>query len=297
MRSAHEQRMEPKTFITEAVKPMTQAEFSRFSEFIIGQCGIKMPPSKKIMLEARLQKRLRTLGISNFREYFTHVLGEGGRDELVHMLDAVTTNKTDFFREPVHFNYLAQTILPECIEERERSKGSGKPFVVWSAGCSTGEEPYTLAMVLSDFADLHTSFRFSILATDISTKVLDRAREAVYDAERVAAVPLAMKQKYLLRSKDPRKGSVRIGPELRSIVQFKRLNLMEEAFSFSEPVDVIFCRNVIIYFDRKTQEQLITRFCKVLKTNGHLFLGHSESIHGFTLPLRRLTSTVYRKID
>ena len=276
---------------------MTQAEFSRFSEFIIGQCGIKMPPSKKIMLEARLQKRLRTLGISNFREYYDHVLGEGGRDELVHMLDAVTTNKTDFFREPVHFHYLAQTILPEFIEGREQSKGSNKPFVVWSAGCSTGEEPYTLAMVLSDFAGLHPSFRFSILATDISTKVLDRAREAVYDADRVAAVPLPMKQKYLLRSKDPGKGVVRIGPAVRSIVQFKRLNLMEEAFSFSEPVDVIFCRNVIIYFDRKTQEQLISRFCKVLKTNGHLFLGHSESIHGFTLPLRRLTSTVYRKTD
>jgi len=289
--------MEPKTFITEAAKPMTQAEFSRFSEFIIGQSGIKMPPSKKIMLEARLQKRLRTLGISNFRDYYDHILGKDGGDELVHMLDAVTTNKTDFFREPVHFTYLAQTILPECIAERELSKGRGKPFAVWSAGCSTGEEPYTLAMVLSDFAGLHPSFRFSILATDISTKVLDRAREAVYDADRVAAVPLAMKQKYLLRSKDPSKGAVRIVPELRSIVQFKRLNLMEEAFSFSEPVDVIFCRNVIIYFDRKTQEQLITRFCKVLKTNGHLFLGHSESIHGFTLPLRRLTSTVYRKTE
>ena len=289
--------MEQKNFMTGVAKPMTQAEFSRFSEFIIGQCGIKMPPSKKIMLEARLQKRLRTLGISNFKEYYDHVLGEGGCDELVHMLDAVTTNKTDFFREPVHFTYLAQTILPEFIVERERSKGSNKPFAVWSAGCSTGEEPYTLAMVLSDVAGLYPSFRFSILATDISTKVLDRAREAVYDAERVAAVPLPMKQKYLLRSKDPGKGVVRIGPELRSIVEFKRLNLMEEAFSFSEPVDVIFCRNVIIYFDRKTQEQLISRFCKVLKTNGHLFLGHSESIHGFTLPLRRLTSTVYRKID
>lgn len=276
---------------------MSQAEFNRFSEFIMGQCGIKMPPSKKIMLEARLQKRLRTLRIPTFRDYFNHVLGEGGRDELVHMLDAVTTNKTDFFREPVHFHYLAQTILPEFMEERERSKEKDRPFTVWSAGCSTGEEPYTLAMVLSDFADQHPGFRFSITATDISTKVLDRAREAVYDAERVAAVPIAMKQKYLLRSKDRAKGVIRIGPALRSIVQFKRLNLMDEAFSFAEPLDVIFCRNVIIYFDRKTQEQLITRFCKVLKTNGHLFLGHSESIHGFTLPLRRLTSTVYRKTD
>ena len=289
--------MEQQNFMTGVAKPMTQAEFSRFSEFIIGQSGIKMPPSKKIMLEARLQKRLRTLGISNFKEYYDHVLGESGCDELVHMLDAVTTNKTDFFREPVHFQYLAQTILPAFIEERERTQSRDKPFVVWSAGCSTGEEPYTLAMVLSDYAEQHPSFRFSILATDISTKVLDRAREAIYDAERVAAVPLAMKQRYLLRSKDPLKGAVRIGPALRSIVQFRRLNLMEEEFSFSEPMDMIFCRNVIIYFDRKTQEQLITRFCKALKTNGHLLLGHSESIHGFVLPLRRLTSTVYRKID
>jgi len=275
---------------------MTQAEFTRFSEFIIGQCGIKMPPSKKIMLEARLQKRLRALGIPTYGEYLKHVLGEGSRDELVHMLDAVTTNKTDFFREPVHFQYLAQTVLPEALAERMHAKTPARPFRVWSAGCSTGEEPYTLAMVLTEFTQQHPDLKFSLVATDISTRVLDRAREGVYDADRVHAVPLALKQKYLLKSKDHNKNLVRMVPQLRTAVLFDRLNLMEENFSFSDALDVIFCRNVIIYFDRGTQERLISRFCRVLRPEGYLFLGHSESVHGFDLPLRRITSTVYRKI-
>jgi chemotaxis protein methyltransferase CheR len=288
--------MNDQVFITSLAKPMTQAEFARFSDFIIGQCGIKMPPSKKIMLEARLQKRLRVLGIPSFGEYYQHIHSENGRDELVHMLDAVTTNKTDFFREPVHFQYLVQTILPEALIEQEGARQRDRPFFLWSAGCSTGEEPYTLAMVLSAFAQQHPAFRFSVMATDISTRVLDRARDGIYDEDRIATVPHELKQSYLLRSKDRGRSLVRIVPELRAAVQFKRLNLMEESFSFSEPLDVIFCRNVIIYFDRSTQERLISRFCRVLKPDGYLFLGHSESVHGFDLPLRRITSTVYRKI-
>ena len=286
---------EQRGFLTGFAKPMTEAEFARFSEFIGTQCGIKMPQSKKIMLEARLQKRLRTLGIGTFGEYFAYIHGDGGQDELIHMLDAVTTNKTDFFREPAHFEILTQTILPEFLEEQDGAVPPERPFSVWSAGCSSGEEPYTLAMVLSDYAVEHPSFRFSILATDISTRVLDRAREAVYDGERVAGIAQAMKEKYLLRSKDRSKNIVRMAPQIRAAVQFQRLNLIEDAFSFSAPLDAIFCRNVIIYFDRSTQERLISRFCSVLRPNGHLFLGHSESIHGFTLPLRRVVSTVYRK--
>lgn len=274
---------------------MSEAEFGRFSEFISNQCGIKMPPSKKVMLEARLQKRLRTLGIKTFGDYYQYVLGEGENEELVHMLDAVTTNKTDFFREPGHFQYFTETLLPEALEERERAGQKERPFLVWSAGCSTGEEPYTLAMVLADFAEKNPGFRSTILATDLSTRVLNRAKDAIYEADRVEDVPAAMKQKYLLRSKDRTQNKVRIVPALRAQVQFQRLNLMEEAFTFAEPLDVIFCRNVIIYFDRQTQEQLINRFCRVLRPEGHLFLGHSESIHGFELPLRRIVSTVYRK--
>ncbi len=284
--------MEQKGFTVWA-KPMTQAEFDRFSDLIIEQCGIKMPQSKKIMLEARLQKRLRSLGIATFGEYYRYVREQGG--ELVHMLDAVTTNKTDFFREPAHFEFLTRTILPEFLAEQEQSRERQRPFRIWSAGCSSGEEPYTLAMVLSDFAEQHPPFAFSVLATDLSTKVLDRAQTAIYDEERVATVPPAMKQRYLLRSKDRDKGLVRIAPALRAAVQFQRLNLMEENLAFSDLFDAIFCRNVIIYFDRRTQERLLARLCRVLRTAGPLFLGHSESIHGLDLPLRRLVSTVHRK--
>ena len=289
--------MYERAFPTWAAKPMTPAEFSRYSEFISGQCGIKMPASKKIMLEARLQKRLRALGIHSFGEYFDHLHSEEGKGELVHMLDAVTTNKTDFFREPAHFQYLTENVLPEFLEERERSSERDRTFNIWSAGCSTGEEPYTLAMVLADFAERNPSFKFTIIATDLSTRVLDRARDAIYDAERIGGVPQAMKQKYLLRSRDRSKNQVRIVPSLRAAVQFRRLNLIEDAFSFSEPLDAVFCRNVIIYFDRSTQEQLLRRLSGALRPNGFLFLGHSESIHGLVLPLRRIVSTVHRRTD
>jgi chemotaxis protein methyltransferase CheR len=280
-----------------AAKPMTQAEFNRFSEFIIAQCGIKMPPSKKIMLEARLQKRLRVLGFVSFREYFEHIRSRAGRGEVVHMLDAVTTNKTDFFREPGHFQFLAGTVLPAFIEGRGDARVSGQCFRIWSAGCSTGEEPYTLAMVLADFTDRHPTFRFAVLASDLSTKVLDRAREAIYDEGRTAGVPLSLKQRYFLRNKDRSKALLRIVPSLRAMVQFQRVNLMDEALVAPDPFDAIFCRNVIIYFDRGTQERLLRRFCGMLRPGGYLFLGHSESIHGFDLPLIRMTSTVHRRCE
>lgn len=273
---------------------LSDAEFRRLSEFIHAHCGIKMPPGKKVMLEGRLQKRLRALGLTGFREYCDFLFqDDGAAAEITLMIDAVTTNKTDFFREPVHFNLLAGTILPRFLE-RERQPGA--PFLVWSAGCSTGEEPYSIAMTLSEFALVHPGFRWDVLATDISTKVLDHARTAIYDEERVDCVPAVMRQRYLLRGKNRRAKLVRIAPELRNRVAFQRLNLMDEGLRFAEPFDAVFCRNVIIYFDRATQEALINRLCRQLRPGGHLFLGHSESLHGFELPLERLSSTVYRKV-
>jgi chemotaxis protein methyltransferase CheR len=276
-----------------AVPSMTEAQFLRLSEFIRGQSGIKMPQVKKVMLEARLQKRLRSLRMATFRDYCEHLFNspEGG-SELVHMLDAVTTNKTDFFREPVHFQHLSEAILPEFSAA---DRGSGRPFTVWSAGCSTGEEPYTLAMVLNEFGVQNRNFRFSLLATDISTKVLEKAKTGIYEQDRVETVPLHLRQKYLMRSRDRGKKLVRIVPELRSAVSFQRVNLMDEGFVLPEPADAIFCRNVIIYFERVTQAELLGRLCRSLKQGGHLFLGHSETVHGFDLPLDRVTSTVYRK--
>lgn len=276
-------------------KPMSLDDFERLSGFIQEQCGIKMPPGKKIMLEARLQKRLRMLGFTTFRQYCNHLFDEStGADEIVQMINAVTTNKTDFFREPQHFTILEETVLPEYLSAPDW--GPAKVFRTWSAGCSTGEEPYTLSMVLSEYAALHPGFRFSLLATDISTRVLDKARLAIYDQERIATVPLSLKQKYFMRSKDRDKTQVRVVPELRALVQFEQMNLMEERLLLSDTVDVIFCRNVIIYFERRNQERLLRRLCGYLKTGGYLFLGHSETVHGFDLPLLRVTSTVYRKV-
>lgn len=270
---------------------MSDKTFIRFSMFIQNELGIKMPEIKKTMLQARLRKRLRALGIGDFDEYYKYVFSpEGKHAELYHMIDVVTTNKTDFFRESKHFEYLTQVMLPEYI--RRRDKDEPKHLKVWSAGCSTGEEPYTLAMVLSDFAERNPGFTFSILGTDISTRVLDTAAQGIYEHERVEPVPLPFRKKYLLRNKE--KNLVRISPSLRSLIKFRRLNLMDKEFWLSEKVDLIFFRNVMIYFDRSTQEQVLNRMCKHLIRNGHIFIGHSETLNGLHVPLAPITATVYR---
>ncbi|MBI2353422.1 MAG: protein-glutamate O-methyltransferase [Deltaproteobacteria bacterium] len=272
---------------------LKEREFNRFSAFIYDEVGIKMPPAKKTMLEARLQKRLKALGLATFEEYADYVFSSAGKaDELIHLIDVVTTNKTDFFREPVHFDYLVKAAIPSLINDHEA--GIRAPLRIWSAGCSTGEEPYTLAMVLAEFAAAHAGFRSSILASDISTQVLSTARSAIYAEDRVDTIPLQLKKKYLLKSRDRDKGLVRITPQLRSMVQFRRLNFMEE-FGMREQMEIIFCRNVIIYFDKPTQEQLLNRFCRQLVPGGFLFLGHSETLNGLNVPLTQVASTVYRK--
>lgn len=275
-----------------SVKVMTDAEFSRFGDFIQSHCGIKMPSSKKTMLQGRLQKRLRMMKLGSFSAYADFVFSaKGMEEEIFHMIDAVTTNKTDFFREPRHFDFLNNVVLPEII-----SKSNGTSWIkfkAWSAGCSTGEEPYTLAMVLSQFAESHPSFHFSILATDISTKVLESAHRGMYAEEKIGPVPMAFRQKYLLRSKD--KPVVRIVPELRSGVQFMRLNFMNDDFGLRDSMDIIFCRNVIIYFDRLTQESILRRMCRYLAPGGYLFMGHSETLNGMDLPLVQVSASIYRR--
>jgi len=269
---------------------MSEADFRRFSQFITAELGIKLPPAKKTMLEARLQKRLRALGLGSHREYCEFLFSPKGMEqELAQLIDVVTTNTTHFFRESRHFEILAAKVIPDVL----RRKGRGR-VAVWSAGCSTGEEPYTLAMVLSECAEINPELSFSILATDISTQVLTLAKRAVYAEDRIEGIPEALKRKYLLRSKDRSRRLVRMGPELRSKVNFQRLNFMRE-FDFREDLDIIFCRNVVIYFDRGTQEELFKRFCGKLIPGGYLFIGHSESLTGMDLPLVQVAPTVYRR--
>ncbi len=283
--------------MTDCFRPVERAprlssgDFARLARFIHEACGISMPATKKTMLEARLHKRLRALGMRSFADYCTFLFGVGGLDEQAAMIDLATTNKTDFFREADHFAFLVQRVLPEWL----RRTGGGGRLTVWSAGCSTGEEPYTLAMVLNEFAGGGARFDYRVLATDISGRVLEKAQLAVYPEERAAPVPAGLKRKYLLRSRDRSEGLVRVVPELRARVRFRRLNLMANDFGIRERIDVIFCRNVIIYFDRPTQERLLHRFCDLLPGGGHLFMGHSETLSGLGIPLTAVYPTVYRK--
>ncbi len=273
---------------------MPDKVFSRLSEFIYGECGIKMPPAKKTMLEARLQKRLRQHQLRSFEAYCDFLFSHAGmEEELVHMIDVVTTNKTDFFREPAHFTHLEQKVLPEFMCEQRG--GIIRRLSVWSAGCSTGEEPYTLAMVLSEFGRKNAGFQFVILATDISSRVLEKAKNAVYEEDKIQPVPPEMKKQYLLRGKDRSLRLVKIVPELRQLVKFRRLNFMDGDFGMREPMDIIFCRNVVIYFDRPTQERLLQRFCTHLRPGGYVFMGHSETLSGLDVPLVQIAPTVYRK--
>jgi len=271
---------------------MSGRDFNRLSEYIQKECGIKMSDSKKTMLEARLLKRLRALRMHSFEEYCDFLFSEEGADqEVVHMIDVVTTNKTDFFREPAHFEYLISRVVPELINRQ------GNRLVLWSAGCSTGEEPYTISMVLSEFQSLRPDFQFTVLATDISTKVLESAQRAIYKFDQITPMPEQLRKKYLLRSRDKNSQLVRIAPELRQAVKFRRLNFLEEDFGFREKLGVIFCRNVLIYFDRQTQHRVLSKFCRHLAKGGYLFVGHSETLNGLDLPLEQVAPTIYRKIS
>jgi chemotaxis protein methyltransferase CheR len=272
---------------------LSNDDFKRLSSFIYKEYGIKMPEVKRTMLQSRLHKRLRELKMTNYKDYVDFVFSKEGQDnEVIHMIDVVSTNKTDFFREPVHFEFLHSTVLPELI----RSERFNRLVRIWSAGCSSGEEPYTVAMSMSEFLLEHPGFDYSILATDISSRILKTAVEAIYKENRVEMLPLQLKKRYLLKSKDRSNPTVRIVPDLRRKVTFQRLNFMDNYYNVPDNLDIIFCRNVLIYFDRETQEKVINRLCTKLKPNGFFFLGHSESITNFNVPLKQLKPTIFRKI-
>lgn len=274
---------------------LLQKDFYRLSDFIKNEYGIKMPEVKKTLLESRLQKRLRSLEIKTFKDYCDYLFSpEGMAEELPHFIDKITTNKTDFFRESEHFDILTSRILPSII-----SKKQGEHFTlrIWSAGCSTGEEPYTLGMVVKDYLESNrlSNIKLSILATDISYEVLRVAQRAIYHEMRVVPIPFAIKKKYLLRSKSSEKKLIKIAPEIRELVQFGRLNFMESEYGIKEKMDIVFCRNVIIYFDKVTQEVILNRIIKNLALGGFFFQGHSETTQGINLPLRQVFPTIYVK--
>ena len=237
--------------------------YQQLAKFIYDYSGIKMPPNKVTMLEGRLRRRLRATGLSTFNEYCDFLFKQGGLQNVsIFLIDAVTTNKTDFFREPNHFAYLEQVVLPELKEQGVRRMRA------WSAACSNGAEPYTMAMVMAEAAQNNTGCDFSILATDLSTDVLKTAKAGIYPADQLDPVPPHMMAKYVMLPKDKRQTSVRITPALRSKIGFGRLNFMDKTYPVGDPFHMIFCRNVLIYFDKPTQAKVLSRLCDHLVPGG-----------------------------
>jgi chemotaxis protein methyltransferase CheR len=268
-------------------------DYKRLCELIYAEAGIHLGTERKTMLEARIKRRLKVLDLGSYNEYCDYLFGhEGLKDELIHLIDVVTTNKTDFFREPGHFDFLLAKALPELAE-----RIAGRQFTIWSAGCSTGEEPYTMAIVLSEYALTHPGFRFRILASDISNPVLAKAELGVYTNEVVAPVAPLLRKKYFMRSRDRGSNQVRVTPELRKLIEFRRLNFMDADYGLSGKVDAIFCRNVIIYFDRATQERILQKLSSYLLPGGYMFVGHAETLHDMNLPLEPVAPALYRRLD
>jgi len=264
---------------------ISPAQFARITDVLHAHAGIRMREGKEGLVRARLAKRLRKLNLPDFDAYFDFVEREPSRREFAEMIDALTTNKTSFLREASHFDFLRDAVFPTL-------KG---PVRIWSAGCSSGEEPYTLAMLANEsFSDINTR-DVRILATDLSHRVLATAKAATYPAENMSDVPSAWMQKYWTRQRDPQgRETCEAGKPLRRLVHFAKLNLMER-WPMQGPFDAILCRNVMIYFDKATQQQLVERYWELLRPGGHLFVGHSESLTGLTHRFRYVQPAAYVK--
>lgn len=271
---------------------LSDREFQAFADLVYEKAGINLHAGKKELVRARLAKRIKEKRFASFGDYYRFVVHDDNGDELVHLLDSISTNLTSFFREPKHFGFMAEKFLPELVEAK--TKKGARRLRIWSAGCSSGEEPYSIAMTVLGHLPRAGDWDIKILATDISTQVLDTARRGLYTATRVNEIPEAALKRYFQKGRDTAEGWYKIKDEVKSLVVFRWLNLMNP-FPFSKPLDLIFCRNVMIYFDKKTQADLITRYRQVLNSGGYIFIGHSESLSGIKHSFQYIQPTIYRK--
>ncbi|MCB1058873.1 MAG: protein-glutamate O-methyltransferase [Calditrichaeota bacterium] len=267
---------------------ISDAEFRKASELVKSLAGIHLTDGKRELVSARLAKRLRALGLSTMNDYLDVVREDKTQAELVMMLDAISTNLTSFWRESDHFDYVVEKLLPSL-------EASGQQEIrIWSAGCSSGEEPYGLAMLILGKLRNPNRVKLKILATDLSTRVLDIAKRGQYGEERVKNIPPELRNKFVTQQKSETGVIYSVTPAIRSAITFARLNLMEP-WPMKGPFDMIFCRNVMIYFDKPTQATLVERFGKLLKSGGMLFVGHSESLAGVQHSFRYVRPTIYEK--
>jgi len=267
--------------------PITKQEYDRIRTLLYDESGISLGENKQSLVVSRLTKRLRDLRLDGFSSYYEYVTRDSSGEEFTRMLDLLSTNKTDFFREPKHFEFLREHILP-ALEHEKRIR-------IWSSACSTGEEPYTIAMALHEGVSNPAQWNFQILASDISTRVLAHAARGLYAEDRIRDVPAEIVRRHFLRGRGESAGLVKVKPHLSQIITFRRMNLMDERFPIKAPLDLVFCRNVMIYFDRPTQERLVNKFYRHLKPGGYLFIGHSESLQWVSHPFKTVAPTIYLK--
>jgi chemotaxis protein methyltransferase CheR len=269
---------------------MNDREFAHLRDLIYEHTAIEIKEHKKYLLVNRLSKRLRLLGVATFSEYLHYLhVGKNCKQEFIELVDAVTTNKTDFYREPKHFSFIEQRIFPLLVAAN--GNRTPKKFQVWSAASSSGEEPYTIAICLSELFSRLPNWDFEILGSDISETVLRMAAMGIYDEERVAPVPAPLLRKYFLKGNNRYK----VKPELAKKVSFKKVNLKLDFHRTLSDFDIVFLRNVLIYFNRETQQDIVNKCWHVLKPGGYLFLGHSESLHGANTPYTYIAPAVYQK--
>jgi chemotaxis protein methyltransferase CheR len=270
---------------------LTDKEFRLFKEIIYEETGIHLSEQKKRLIIARLSRRLRALELKNFTEYYQYLCNSThAQKELINLINRITTNKTDFFREMHHFAFLTETALPEIIKKGETS--GNRQLRVWSAGCSSGEEPYSIAMTIADAFSGHRGWDIKILATDLDTQILGKATNASYNTQTIAPVP----DKYLTKYFTRKNNTYTIIPQIQSMVSFRRLNLMDETFPMKKPFDIVFCRNVIIYFDQETKDRLMKKIHGHLKKDGYMFIGHSESLMSMKGIFEYIKTTIYKGI-
>jgi len=272
---------------------ISDQEFRLFQDLVKTQTGIALSEHKPSLVGSRLGRRLRALGLPSFRQYYEHLRSEAGQAELENFVNAMTTNKTDFYRERAHFEFLQRELVPAW---KARAARTGERRIrIWSAGCSSGEEPYTIALTLRDTLESLLTWDIRILASDIDTHVLAHAAQGIYPADRVTDIPRPTLEGHFRRGTGAKAGLVQVAREVRNLVTFRQINLLEEPWPIRTVFDCIFCRNVIIYFDKQTIRRLVSRFATYVKEEGYLFLGHSESLYGVTDQFAFLRNTIYRK--
>ena len=268
---------------------LSDRDFNRLRDIIYNEAGIKLTDVKKALMQSRLMKRLRELKLGNFTEYYNY-LTENYDNEKINFINAITTNKTDFFRENEHFEFMKYRILPEFDKKGE------KEIRIWSAGCSTGEEPYTIAITLHEYYHGKKSPEFLILATDIDTQVLNKAREGIYPSDHVADIESKYLNNYFSYIRNQNGAFYKVNEKLKESVYFRRLNLLSEEYPMKKQFDIILCRNVIIYFDKETQKKLFEKYYSYLKNDGYLLIGHSENITNITDKFVLVGRTIYKKV-